>query len=258
MQCNAKSCEGPNADGSLTAKELQTALRTMQRGKSPGMDGLPYEFYLTFWADLAEPLTDAVNEQFLGTSPSPCYDWRFTVGIVSLIFKGTVEKPLPADAVASYRPITLLNSDYKLVAKAIALRIAPALDTVIDGTQTAFVPGRWIGDNVLYHLGIIDMLCPDPPAPNACPPAAAAPPPGAPRAPGPGGADLPAAQGGAPPDPDMAASPAAPATSPAAPAAAAALCLAACIRSWTLRRRTTKWSGNGSLLASKNWDSGPM
>jgi hypothetical protein len=64
--------------------------------------------------------------------------------------------------VASYRPITLLNADYKLVAKAIVLRIAAALDSVIDETQTAFVPGRWIGDNVLCHMGIIDMLSPDP------------------------------------------------------------------------------------------------
>ena len=38
--------------------------------------------------------------------------------------------------------------DVKLVAKVMVLRMGNALDTVIDGTQTAFVPGRWIGDNV--------------------------------------------------------------------------------------------------------------
>ena len=44
----------------------------------------------------------------------------------------------------SYRSITLLNSDYKLLAKALATRFGH----VVDPTQTDFVPGRWIGDNV--------------------------------------------------------------------------------------------------------------
>jgi hypothetical protein len=126
------------------------------------MDGLPYEFYFTFWEDLSTLLTAAVNEDFLSSATAPEYDWRFTVGIITLLFKGTVQKPLPDDQVASYRPITLLNADYKLVAKAIAWRVAAALDSVVDETQTAFVPGRWIGDNVLCHMGIIDMLNPDP------------------------------------------------------------------------------------------------
>lgn len=172
---DAASCEGPTPDGSLTADELKRALKTMQRGKSPGMDGIPYEFYLTFWNDLSTLLTAAVNEEFLSSATTPKYDWRFTLGIISLLFKGTAQKPLPEDQVASYRPITLLNCDYKLVAKAMALRMAAALDTVIDDTQTAFVPGRWIGDNVLCHMGIIDMLCPD-----TDHPAASAPSPGQP------------------------------------------------------------------------------
>ena len=35
------------------------------RGTSPGSDGLPYEFYATFWSDIAGPLTAALNEAFL-------------------------------------------------------------------------------------------------------------------------------------------------------------------------------------------------
>ena len=57
-----------------------------------------------------------------------------------------------------YRPITLLNCDVKLVAKVMVLRMGNALDTVIDGTQTAFVPGRWIGDNVLFHLEELEYV----------------------------------------------------------------------------------------------------
>ncbi|EIE20037.1 polymerase-like protein, partial [Coccomyxa subellipsoidea C-169] len=50
---------------------------------------------------------------------------------------------------ASYRPITLLNTDYKLAARAIASRIGPLLNQVVDATQTGFLPKRWAGDNVL-------------------------------------------------------------------------------------------------------------
>jgi hypothetical protein len=76
-------------------------------------------------------------------------------GIITLIFKGD-EKP--RDDPDSYRPITLLNTDVKLVAKVLAMRMGPALDSVLDPTQTAFVPGRWIGDNVLFHLEELDYV----------------------------------------------------------------------------------------------------
>ena len=36
------------------------------------------------------------------------------------------------------------------------MRLTPAADTVVDHTQTAFLPGRWIGDNILHHLEEID------------------------------------------------------------------------------------------------------
>jgi len=46
----------------------------------------------------------------------------------------------------------------KIVAKVLVNRMGAPLDTVIDGTQTAFVPGRWIGDNVLFHLEELDFF----------------------------------------------------------------------------------------------------
>jgi hypothetical protein len=51
--------------------------------------------------------------------------------------------------VASYRPITLLNSDYRVLWKVLAARWGPALDKIVGQEQTAFLPGRHIGDLVL-------------------------------------------------------------------------------------------------------------
>ena len=71
-----------------------------------------------------------------------------TQGVITLLYKGKGAR----SSLDNYRPITLLNSDYKLLAKALATRLGPALQHVIDPTQTAFVPGRWIGDNVLFFF----------------------------------------------------------------------------------------------------------
>jgi hypothetical protein len=76
------------------------------------------------------------------------------IGVITLLFKG---KGLPRDQPSSYRPITLLNTDYRILARALACRWGSAADAVVDQTQTAFIPSSWIGDNVLAHLEEVDF-----------------------------------------------------------------------------------------------------
>ncbi len=143
--CEAGICE----------QDLAAALGECDPGKSPGTDGLTYEFYKAFWgvlgARLAEVFTEAFGEGGEGRLPE-----SMRMGLVVLIHKG--DKVGPRSNIANYRPITLLNCDCKLLAKALAQRFAAPLSTVIDDTQTAFLPDRWIGDNVLFHLEEIDYL----------------------------------------------------------------------------------------------------
>jgi len=146
-----QACEG--AEQGITLDELQAALKLSARGKKPGSDGLPYEFYSQFWEVLGPELLAVLQEAFqaqhgLGLPAS------MTQGVITLLYKGKGSKAL----LDSYRPITLLNSDYKLLAKSLATRFGPALQHVVDPTQTAFVPGRWIGDNVLCHLEEVEYL----------------------------------------------------------------------------------------------------
>ena len=138
-----QSCEGP--EEGITLEELHTALRMSARGKKPGSDGLPYEFYSQFWDLLGPELLAVLHDSFQHQHSLPA---SMTQGVISLLYKGKGSPSL----LDSYRPITLLNTDYKLLAKALATRFGPAMQHVIDPTQTAFVPGRWIGDNVLSHL----------------------------------------------------------------------------------------------------------
>lgn len=75
-------------------------------------------------------------------------------GRITLLYKGVGSK----HDLSNYRPITLLKCDCKLLAKALAMRWGPLLAPVLSPDQTAFLPGRWIGDNVLTHLEEISYL----------------------------------------------------------------------------------------------------
>jgi len=152
-------CRGPAGDGLVTTECLSQALKGTTPGKAPGSDGLTYEVYKAFWDVLQQPLVACFNEAFQGLAMPPelAGEVRLTesqrLGIIVLLYKGGDK---PVDDVASYRPITLLNTDVKLLARVLVNRMSAGLDAVVDATQTAFIPGRWIGDNVLFHLEEID------------------------------------------------------------------------------------------------------
>ena len=66
-------------------------------------------------------------------------------GIIKLIPKKDAEPSL----IKNWRLITLLNSDYKIAAKAIANRIKKVLPELINGDQTSFIKGRTNGETLL-------------------------------------------------------------------------------------------------------------
>ena len=67
-----------------------------------------------------------------------------SIWTASLMYKLAVQRQGSKALLDNYRPIALLNSDYKLLYECLATRFGPALQHVVDPTQTAFVPGRWI------------------------------------------------------------------------------------------------------------------
>ena len=70
------------------------------------------------------------------------------LGEIILLYK----KKDPRD-VRNYRPITLLNTDYKILTKILGARMKKVIDTVISDEQTGFVPGRVITwNNHLLNL----------------------------------------------------------------------------------------------------------
>ncbi len=107
-----QACEG--AEQGITLDELQAALKLSARGRKPGSDGLPYEFFSQFLEMLGPELLAVLQEAFQAQH-GLCLPNSMTQGVITLLYKGKGFKAL----LDSYRPITLLNSDYKLLAKAL-------------------------------------------------------------------------------------------------------------------------------------------
>lgn len=140
-----QSCEGL-----LTENECATALLDMQNNKSPGSDGITTEFYKIFWQDLKVYLLNSINYSFENKTLTDLQKQ----GIINLIPK----KDKELTSLNNWRPISLLNIDYKIATKAIANRIKNVLPSIIHKSQTGFVKSRYIGENIRLLYETIDNL----------------------------------------------------------------------------------------------------
>ena len=134
-------------EGALTQKECLEALKKMESNKTPGTDGLPAEFYKVFWKDISSFLISALNYAF----DSGCLSVTQRRGVIKLIPKKDAELYF----IKNWRPITLLNTDYKIAAKSIANRIKLVLPNLVNYDQTGFLKGRFIGENIRLIDSII-------------------------------------------------------------------------------------------------------
>ena len=141
------SSQASQCEGHLSADECFQALQGMARRKAPGLDGLPMEFYLKFWSVLGDDLVSVLNSCL----DSGCLALSQRRGVISLSFKrGDRLDP------RNWRPITLLNVDYKLASRVIAGRLLKVIHLVVDKDQTCGVPGRFIGENVALLRDVAD------------------------------------------------------------------------------------------------------
>jgi len=136
--------EKNSCEGHLSKQELLLVLKQTANNKSPGIDGIPPEFYKVFWHNISDHLVNAMNEAYNKGELSV----NHRRGIVSLVPK----KGKDTMFIKNWRPITLLCADYKLASKAIAYRIRPHLIKLINSDQNGFVKNRYIGQNIdLLH-----------------------------------------------------------------------------------------------------------
>ena len=121
----------------ISEEEVATALKGMNKNSSPGNDGIPIEFYLMFWQHVRTPLLECFDfSKHCGVLPL-----SERVGIITLVHKG---KELTPNDLDNWRPISLCNSDYKILAKVPSDRLETVIDKLVGHQQTGFLKGRHI------------------------------------------------------------------------------------------------------------------
>lgn len=99
----------------LDTQEIEAAIKDMQTGKTPGPDGFPVEFYKKFASQLIPLLLNMFNHSF----EQSYLPQSLTEALITALLKPGKE---PTES-ASYRPISLLNTDVKILSKVLAARI---------------------------------------------------------------------------------------------------------------------------------------
>ena len=133
----------------FTKEEIVMAIKSLGKNKAVGTDGISAEFYQHFADKMADIYTTILEA---------CYEARdlpptTREALICLLFKkGDTRLP------KNWRPISLLNTDYKILAKLLAARFGKLLPYLLSQDQNGFVAGRQLEDAVMMCQMAIDYL----------------------------------------------------------------------------------------------------
>uniref|UniRef100_A0A2N9G6K5 Reverse transcriptase domain-containing protein n=1 Tax=Fagus sylvatica TaxID=28930 RepID=A0A2N9G6K5_FAGSY len=124
----------------FTSAEVFKALKQMAPLKAPGPDGLPPVFFQKYWHLIGEDVTKAVLT---------CLNTGKILKAINHTHITLIPKVKNPEDVKEFRPISLCNVIYKLISKVLTNRLKSMLPHIVSESQSAFVPGRLITDNIL-------------------------------------------------------------------------------------------------------------
>lgn len=135
----------------FTAGDIWNVLKGMPRNKCPGPDGFSVEFFIAAWNIVGKEVCNGIL-YFFSTRQLP--------RIINSTALALVPKVSPSMLMSDFRPIACCNIIYKCITKLLAMRMKKLLPSLISLSQSAFIPNRVIGDNILlaqalfknYHL----------------------------------------------------------------------------------------------------------
>ena len=152
--------ERSNLNRPITELQTEQALRGTKNRTATGMDGCPYELWKALKThydsatrsnkpgfDIIKMLTNLYND--IQTHGVEC-GTSFSLGWMCPIYK----KKDPTD-ISNYRPITLLNTDYKLLTKVLAIQLTDHIENLVHSDQAGFIPKRSIFDQIRLAKAII-------------------------------------------------------------------------------------------------------
>ena len=115
---------------------------------APGFDGIPVDFYKVFWKDIKDILYENYNiSKCYGRLPE-----NQRHGIISLIPKPNKD----LRELKNWRPLSLLNADYKILTKTLSNRLKLTLPENINPDQIGYMKNRYCGENTRLISDIIE------------------------------------------------------------------------------------------------------
>ena len=134
-------------DMEITETDLRVALRGMEADKSPGPNGLTVRFFRTFF-DLLAPILFLFIKSIFTSETIPS---KTQLAYMTLLLKDYKEPEEPRN----YRPISLLNVEFKLITKALVNKIKPHMSSMVHENQACSIAGRSILDHNHYIRDLI-------------------------------------------------------------------------------------------------------
>ena len=110
---------------------------------------MSFQFYQSFWDVIKDDLLRIFNA---------FYHHELDVSKFNLATICLIPKKDDTITVRNYRPISLINCSYKIITKLLANRLALVMDSIIDPSQTAYIKGRFILDNVVCAHEVLHQV----------------------------------------------------------------------------------------------------
>nr|GEZ52346.1 hypothetical protein [Tanacetum cinerariifolium] len=120
--------------------EVKNAMFEIEDSKAPGLDGYTARFYKSAWSIIGKDICKAVQDFFMNGK---------LLGEVNATLISLVPKVQNRDKVSDFRPIACCNVLYKCISKIITNRLKGVLGRLVHESQSAFIAGRHITDNIL-------------------------------------------------------------------------------------------------------------
>ena len=133
----------------FTTKEVHQALKQMAPTTAPSPNGMSPIFCKSFWKIVGDDVTKIV----LNALNTGVVHDSLNATFISLIPK--IKNP---KRVSDFRPISFCNVIYKLISKVLVNRLKQVLPNIVSGSQSAFLSGRLITDNVLVAFETLHYL----------------------------------------------------------------------------------------------------
>ena len=155
-----KESDAQAEDHPLTETQTEKALHLSKNGSATGMDGCPYELWKTLKTHHERASkTDKPSFNIIKTMTRVFADIQ-THGVdrktsFALGWMCPIYKKKDRTEISNYRPITLLNTDYKLLTKAMAIQLMNNIEGMVHRDQAGFIPNRSILDQVRLAQAII-------------------------------------------------------------------------------------------------------